>query len=254
MKVYKILALLGFCIGNLLGQSMALYFNINSKHNPTHNLKIDSLLKTHPKIHSISGYADFLGDSAYNVALSKQRAMGIWNRIKSHQSETPFFNFYGEKFSQPQENKHSKGEPRFRKVIIEYSSDSTNSPITVVEGIIELPLVEFVPGSHQVLENALISLNLAVSYLKKHPKIKIQIEGHVCCPDNFHPDGYDMDSGSWNLSLNRAKTVFEYFKAKGIDPNRMKTVGWGAQKPKIHPELTEDDRQRNRRVELRIVY
>ena len=53
------------------------------------------------------------------------------------------------------------------------------------------------------------------------------------------------------LSNNRAKSVMDYIKVKGIDTSRITSVGFGDTKP-IADNGTEEGRASNRRTEFRI--
>ena len=73
----------------------------------------------------------------------------------------------------------------------------------------------------------------------------IQIFGHT---DDVGTDEYNLD-----LSKRRAETVRSYLAESGIDPEVMTTMGLGESEPLV--EGTDDEsRQRNRRVELAIVF
>ncbi|MFN3781458.1 MAG: OmpA family protein [Candidatus Kapaibacteriota bacterium] len=50
----------------------------------------------------------------------------------------------------------------------------------------------------------------------------------------------------------RAEAVKKYLVSRGIDPNRIKTVGFGKRKP-VAPNDTEFGRRLNRRTEIVIL-
>ena len=89
--------------------------------------------------------------------------------------------------------------------------------------------------------------------MRNNPKLKIQIEGHICCLMNKNVDGYDYDTGEHLLSENRAKAIYDYLAEKGIDTGRMKYIGLSNTKPLRWPEDTGEDQDMNRRVEIRIL-
>jgi OOP family OmpA-OmpF porin len=86
-------------------------------------------------------------------------------------------------------------------------------------------------------------LDEAVNILKKHPEIKIVIEGHT--------DAIGTIPYNQKLSERRAKAVYDYFIGKGIDASRMKMVGYGKLRPKADNK-TAEGRAINRRVELKV--
>jgi outer membrane protein OmpA-like peptidoglycan-associated protein len=95
------------------------------------------------------------------------------------------------------------------------------------------------------------ALEKLYSVLKNNPNLKISIEGHVCCVRDA-PDALDIDTYEPHLSVNRAKAIYNYLVEKGIDPGRLTYVGYGRRRPVIEVEQSEEDAEKNRRVEIRI--
>lgn len=89
-----------------------------------------------------------------------------------------------------------------------------------------------------------VELDYLVSFLQKNSKIRIEISGHT---DNQGDDEYNM-----KLSVDRAKSVFDYIVSKGIDPSRVEYRGYGESKP-IASNETEEGRALNRRTEMMII-
>jgi outer membrane protein OmpA-like peptidoglycan-associated protein len=80
----------------------------------------------------------------------------------------------------------------------------------------------------------------------------IELQGHICCEyEDF--DGLDLDLGTYNLSVNRAKAIQDYLIKKGISAKRIKSVGLGHLNPLVYPEINDLDRTRNRRVEVMLL-
>ena len=84
-----------------------------------------------------------------------------------------------------------------------------------------------------------------------NPALEIEIQGHICCQPG-PGDGYDLETGTYDLSLQRAKTVFNYLAAHGVAPARMRYTGLGHQFP-LNTEQNEAEQQQNRRVEVKIL-
>jgi OOP family OmpA-OmpF porin len=80
-----------------------------------------------------------------------------------------------------------------------------------------------------------------VEMMKANPELKISVEGHT--------DGRGTLKDNLALSENRAKAVMNEIVAQGIDPKRIRAVGYGPQKP-IADINTEEGRAKNRRVEI----
>jgi len=64
-------------------------------------------------------------------------------------------------------------------------------------------------------------------------------------------DGSGSEQLNKDLSANRADAIREYLKSRGVDPNRIKTEAFGANKP-VASNDTEEGKAKNRRVEVTI--
>ncbi len=84
-------------------------------------------------------------------------------------------------------------------------------------------------------------LQKVVELMKKNPTNNIEISGHT---DNIGNKSYNIE-----LSKERAEEVKKYLISKGIDANRIVSIGKGSSDP-IDTNDTENGRQRNRRVEF----
>ncbi|MCD6557042.1 MAG: OmpA family protein, partial [Bacteroidales bacterium] len=65
----------------------------------------------------------------------------------------------------------------------------------------------------------------------------------------------DVGSGSYNfkLSKRRAASVKEFLFDKGIPKDKIVSKGYGESKPAFLPADTEENRAKNRRVELKVI-
>lgn len=86
-------------------------------------------------------------------------------------------------------------------------------------------------------------LDRFIKFYEKMGKKEIVIEGHT---DNIGSNKYNLD-----LSEKRAKAVRDYLVSKGVEEKLLTLIGFGATRP-IAPNDTEPNRQKNRRVEIRI--
>ena len=89
-----------------------------------------------------------------------------------------------------------------------------------------------------------VELNKVVDFLKKNPKVEIQISGHT---DNKGNDDYNQ-----NLSQGRSQAVVDYIISQGIEDFRLTAQGYGESKP-VESNDTEAGRATNRRVEVTVV-
>jgi outer membrane protein OmpA-like peptidoglycan-associated protein len=62
-----------------------------------------------------------------------------------------------------------------------------------------------------------------------------------------------MQEHNMQLSVNRAKAVYDYLEDKGIETNRMAYKGFGATKLLFPDARSEDRMKKNRRVEILII-
>ena len=185
----------------------------------------------------IFGFCDDVGASSYNMALSKKRAEEIKKIL--------LFNLIDEKLIT---NVDGKGELLYKTV-------ATSSPerIRALNRKVELSVSlsqeaklenepKLVKGSSLVIEDLLFltgysyltpsskkSLDLAFEKIKDLP-FSFVIQGHVCCTSG-QKDAIDRATKKRNLSVVRAKFVYDYFLEKGIDSKRMTFEGLGHQFP-----------------------
>lgn len=87
------------------------------------------------------------------------------------------------------------------------------------------------------------NLNALSSTLKKYDDTSIMIEGHT---DNVGETSYNQ-----TLSEKRANSVQEYLATQGVSKTRVTAKGYGEQQP-LNGNLTDGERQTNRRVEVAI--
>ncbi len=85
-------------------------------------------------------------------------------------------------------------------------------------------------------------LDTITEKLKSFPEIKISIEGHT--------DSTGKKDFNKILSEDRARVIKEYFVEKGIETNRLTTIGYGENRPAF-PNTSERNKRKNRRVEFK---
>ena len=86
----------------------------------------------------------------------------------------------------------------------------------------------------------------AVQYLRENPGVKIEVGGHT---DNTGDEQMNLE-----LSKVRAESVREYIVSQyGVSPDRVVAKGYGEWVP-IDSNDTKEGRQKNRRVEIKIIW
>lgn len=225
----------------------------------------------------VNGYTDFLASEEYNLALSKKRAEAVLAKIEAR-SEVNYrmslVSGKGEKFSVS--NESSSGIPSDRKVeVIIYQQEpivdsvpktSKQAPIAEHLPESEYDLIEsasvgqtivlknlnFFPGRHFLIPQALPELERLTQILLRNPNMEIEIQGHICCKlDSI--DAMDVNTRTYSLSYNRAEYIHDQLVLAGIDSKRMKYRGFAGSRPLYNPELTAEHRNKNRRVEIKIL-
>jgi outer membrane protein OmpA-like peptidoglycan-associated protein len=141
-----------------------------------------------------------------------------------------------------------------RKKEIPPSSTDSNFDINKIEvgRTFILKNIYFPMGRHFPRDASFVELDRLLKMLNDNPTIRIHIEGHICCVDRL-PDAFDLDTHQMDLSLNRARFVYDYLKGHGIADSRLGFDGYGKSRPIIPDEQTEEQASINRRVEIRIV-
>jgi len=81
--------------------------------------------------------------------------------------------------------------------------------------------------------------------LKENENLKLKIEGHT---DNVGSDKFNL-----RLSQKRADAVKLHLIKSGINPKRLQSEGKGMHQP-LNSNLTDEERAKNRRVELTVYY
>ena len=92
-------------------------------------------------------------------------------------------------------------------------------------------------------EESTAELEKLAGYLQKNSKLKIEISGHT--------DNQGSPDHNFELSQNRAKSVFDFLIQHGIDETRLTFKGYGFTQP-IDTNNTEEGRANNRRTEFKI--
>ena len=104
---------------------------------------------------------------------------------------------------------------------------STIKKDRIVGDRIYLDHVLFERGSSQLTYKAKKELDRIALELHKYKNIHFEIQGHVCCTPTFQKEAIDRDTKKRELSINRAKRVYNYFLMKRISRTRMTFKGYG---------------------------
>lgn len=286
-KIYATaIMLLSFLYGNAANDStiITVYFNFNH-HDITDKAakQLDSV-KLIDSIYNISSikitaHTDQIGTNNFNLLLSEKRAISAKQYLLTigiNESKIESLNAKGEtellSNSLLEKDKFinrrvvliiyfsRKIRPTIRTVVEKKETTNTDS-VSLTQKIkdtsikngdkITLRNINFEGGRHVFLATSKKALNELYEAMKNIPSLVINIEGHICCNEDGK-DGWDLDTQTQDLSVRRAKAVYEFLIEKGIDASRMTYEGFGRQFP-LTDEYSEYQKMLNRRVEIKIV-
>jgi outer membrane protein OmpA-like peptidoglycan-associated protein len=207
----------------------------------------------------IYGFCDWKGSNSYNDSLSLRRITRVLEFLKSKQikvNDNYEIRGFGEDFEQ------SAVQFENRKVLIVYDKLKTkkinesrffdeNTPLVdqfktaTVGDVIRLKNINFYNMTPRILPKSKPVLYDLLCALQDNPKLKIEIQGHICCQTQF-----DINE----LSVMRARAIYNYLIGQKINRKRLSYKGFGTSKP-LHPipEKSSQEEEENRRVEILIM-
>lgn len=104
--------------------------------------------------------------------------------------------------------------------------------------------VNFETARATLTTNAKTLLDGVAAQLDQRAQLKLEVGGHT---DDRGSDSYNQD-----LSQRRAQAVVDYLVGQGVAPERLTAVGYGEAQP-ADTNDTDEGRERNRRVELKVL-
>lgn len=99
--------------------------------------------------------------------------------------------------------------------------------------------------SYHLQDGYMDVLNQISGVLKASPDLEIEISGHT--------DNIGTEKTNAYISLKRAKSIKEYLVKMGISPDRLVTIGNGANNPLASNDDEVGGRELNRRIEVRVM-
>ena len=229
---------------------------------------------------SIYGFTDDRGSNKYNLELSQNRADAIKEMFAGYGIDPDLItnvNGKGEillKILNEEEIHQIRGLNRKVEIIVtlkktkepvEDSVSTTEQDIVLDEGPkekttedisngtikkgdkIRLDKIYFKTSYSYVTSDSKKTLEELAKIMAKNKNIYFTIQGHVCCTQNSR-DAVDKKTRKRNLSVARAKYIYDYLERKGVDKRRMKFVGLRRKFPLGgEPKL-------DRRVEILVTY
>ena len=212
----------------------------------------------------IYGYCDDRGKDEYNFVLSTNRATTVKNKLIERGIKSKIIiTLEGKGRIMLDEDlqtdiPEARSKNRRVDVVVNYKSItienlkipgvySTIRKDAVKGDRIYLEKVLFERGSSQLTVQAKKELDNIALQLLKFKNIQFEVQGHVCCTTTYHREAVDRETKKRELSVNRAKRVYNYLFKKGISDARMTYRGYG------NTQSLKQGGALDRRVELLIL-
>lgn len=194
---------------------------------------------------SIYGFTDDRGSDAYNEKLSQQRADAIKHVISENEFEESLItNVDGKgkillKIVKESDVQKIRGLNRKVEIIVTPKIKETEVVETVKKKLSTKEILkgDVKEGDKILIENLLFKtgysyllpeskkvLDEIAEVLVERKELYFTIEGHVCCTQGTR-DALDRKTNKPNLSVARAKYVYDYLARKGVNPRRMRYMG-----------------------------
>lgn len=230
---------------------------------------------------SIYGFTDDRGTNDYNLELSQNRANTIKELFSGYGiNENLITNVNGKgeillKILNEEEVHKIRGLNRKVEIIVTVKTPEVKkveeAPVEVVEVVkeeqkkgpkttediakgtikkgdkITLDKIYFKTSYSYVTSESKKTLENLAKLLVEKDNIYFTIQGHVCCTQ-MSRDAVDKKTRKRNLSVARAKYIYDYLARKGVDKKRMKYVGMRRKFP------LGGDPKFDRRVEILVTY
>ncbi|MBI2083302.1 MAG: OmpA family protein, partial [Deltaproteobacteria bacterium] len=209
------------------------------------------LLKQHPEVKPvrIEGHTDNTGSHTLNLALSLRRAEAVKEILIREGVDPSRIVTAGFNADRPVAPNITRRERQLNRRVEIFIGDKEKKRER--HRIKEKELRKnihttayFSVGANHPSQESTQWIRKAAALLREHPEIKeIAVEGHT---DNIGDRSKNVD-----LSLQRAEAVKEILVREGIDPSRIMTFGFNADRP-VAADNTPSERQLNRRVEIMV--
>lgn len=105
--------------------------------------------------------------------------------------------------------------------------------------------IQFETGSAKIKSSSYSILNDVVKVMQENPEYNLDIHGHT--------DNTGKADKNLQLSKDRAASVREYLVSKGVDGSRLRSEGFGQDRP-VADNSTAAGRAKNRRVEFKVTF
>lgn len=255
MKQYLLISFIFIYNAINAQQQFTVYFDFDiDEANSSSTVKLSQwITENHnAEILKVEGYADSIGNALYNVDLSERRAEYVLEELKENNytiSKDVEVKAFGENKA------FSQDRAQDRKAIIYYTTvppaevvpetDFSKAVNSAQKGDkLKLKNMNFYNNSDIMLPESAPVLNDLLAILQKNKKLRIEIQGHICCQKKEENE----------ISLRRARAIYNFLIKRNIEASRLSYKSFGSTKP-IYPlpEKSETEKVANRRVEIEIL-
>jgi outer membrane protein OmpA-like peptidoglycan-associated protein len=141
-----------------------------------------------------------------------------------------------------------QGDDFFRiEKLFELNGDTTIAveAVSISNRKLRFSSIEFEKGKSEILTDMEKDLWDVINFMVDNPTFDLTIGGHT--------DSHGDANSNLNLSQDRADAIKDFLIEEGhIDPERITAIGYGNTHPIKSPEVTDEDKRINRRVEFNI--
>jgi outer membrane protein OmpA-like peptidoglycan-associated protein len=251
-KIYIILLFLP--LFGFSQKQFEIFFDFN-KDFPNQNSIIDTnewiAANKNIEITKLQGFCDSIDTKDYNKKLAERRIENVG--VLLEKSGIKFIKDH-ERMAFGKDFKQSKIQAENRKVIVFYNEivqkPAESEFVKLIKNskvgeLIKLPNIYFFNNSARIVPDSKATLTDLLCAMEENPKLKIEIQGHICCQLVFDKN---------DISTARARAIYLFLIRNKIDRKRMTFKGYGTSRP-VHPipEKTSQEEDENRRVEILII-
>ena len=142
--------------------------------------------------------------------------------------------------------------PFFKGIIADSATKNVDFTIqTIAVGKkAALQNINFYYGSFKVMTESEPALNDLLQFMQGNPNCHVEVRGHIT---SSNPETYPIGNPEYDLSYQRAKSIYQYLIDNGIKVERMTYKGYSNYEMIFPYPKDEAENKANRRVEIKII-
>jgi len=213
---------------------------------------------------TVYGFCDDRGTHPYNLGLSKKRANSVKSFFVDNEVSEELITILDGKgelalTSDSEDVDAVRRQNRRVDILVKTRTDKEKDTLEVptaqevlrgdiqVGDKIRLKNIYFKTGYSRVVPESIETLKEIADILVEKDNVYFTIQGHVCCTHDTY-DAVDRNTNKRNLSVARAKFIYNYLVRRGVEKHRMKYLGLRRKFP------LGGDSKYDRRVEIEITH